>query len=235
MASDSGGPGGRSDFSISPMTPSRLPPTFRSLYRLLLRTASAAVLHQPTAARALRRLYRAPFEEAASVLRRASPPSDADAAWMRTFEARSASRQSLPLRAAKLTNGTSAVDNTLSLLYSSARSHGLGHQLTRNLTMLSRLEHHRAVQDRRVAIALLPRWNPRLAPDSPEYAPHPRPRDKRTENKEAKRARHRLMDDEVWSAFGEAIRLAEGRAGVSLGRVPPLARGRRPVYDDGAR
>ncbi|EIN06401.1 hypothetical protein PUNSTDRAFT_105383 [Punctularia strigosozonata HHB-11173 SS5] len=194
------------------MTPSRLPPTFRSLYRLLLRTASAAVLHQPTSARALRRLYRAPFEEAASVLRRPSPPSDADAAWMRTFEAR--------------------MDNTLSLLYSSARSHGLGHQLTRNLTVLSRLEHHRAVQNRRAAIALLPRWNPRLAPNSLEYTPHPPPRDKRTENKEAKRARHRLMDDEVWSAFGEAVRLAEGRAGVILGRVPPLTRGRRPVYDE---
>ena len=47
-----------------------LPKTFKSLYRLTLRTASAAVLHHPHATRYLRQLYRPAFDDAVAAVTR---------------------------------------------------------------------------------------------------------------------------------------------------------------------
>jgi hypothetical protein len=114
------------------------------------------------------------------------------------------------------------VDRTLSLLYTSSQSHGLPHQLTRNLAILARQHRHRAVRLRKAQLAASPVWKPHLPPNDPAYSvPRSPPgKEARAENKEAKRARQRRMDDEAWGALGESVRLAEGRAGVSLGRVP---------------
>lgn len=51
-----------------------LPPEFKSLYRLFLRTVSAAVLHHPQATRNLRRLWRPIFEVGAYVTKQHKKP-----------------------------------------------------------------------------------------------------------------------------------------------------------------
>jgi len=83
----------------------------RSLYRLTLRAISASVLHQPSAARNMRLLYRPIFEDAAT---RLADPSARDwkAHWTRTL------------------------DETLDFLYSSAVSKSLAHKAIRNVSFI---------------------------------------------------------------------------------------------------
>lgn len=54
----------------APSTESPFPPTFYSLYRLLLRSTSASVLSQPHATSTLRSLWRPVFVQAASIMAR---------------------------------------------------------------------------------------------------------------------------------------------------------------------
>lgn len=54
-----------------------LPSSFRSVYRILLRACSTAVLHQPRATGRLRRLYRPVFDVAALKLRTHKAEEDA--------------------------------------------------------------------------------------------------------------------------------------------------------------
>ena len=70
----------------------KLPPTFTSLYRLFLRTTSAAVLHHPNSKRNLRRLWRPIFNTAASVIdqiQQDSPERQKLEHWFRIWNTRS--------------------------------------------------------------------------------------------------------------------------------------------------
>ena len=118
-----------------------------------------------------------------------------------------------------------AVDNTLKLLYNSAVSRGLPHDLTKNLSLLV-YRHERWWTDRYLA-PLSPEWNPHRPPD-PIDVSSPRAR-KRGE----KRRRWREMDDRAWDAISEVVRMAEGRDGLSLGRVVATAPSYRAKVDRG--
>ena len=54
--------------------PHKLPPSFTSLYRLLLRTSSAAVLHHKAATRYVKTLWKPSFREAATIVRKLQDP-----------------------------------------------------------------------------------------------------------------------------------------------------------------
>jgi hypothetical protein len=76
----------------------RLPPTFTSLYRLVLRATSASVLHHTSATRGLRQLWRPTFQEASKVIRQLNDEfcekaeREKSLEWLRVWE-----RQSLYL------------------------------------------------------------------------------------------------------------------------------------------
>jgi hypothetical protein len=96
------------------------------------------------------------------------------------------------------------VDRTLSLLVTSAQSRGLAHRLTRNLSIL-----HFGFQkyQARVRYGLLQTWDPRQQ----EYKP-------------ARQTRPALVDAEKfdgqsWGALEETVRMAEGKSGLTLGRM----------------
>ncbi|KAG7088474.1 hypothetical protein E1B28_012463 [Marasmius oreades] len=176
---------------------SSLPPTFTSLYRLFLRTASASVLHHKLATRNLRQLWRPAFADAVHTLRKLEkagiegnvPECRELQEWLGGWEKR--------------------MDSTLSLLYNSAASRGLPHQLTRNLSFIVLSEHQRL---RRQA-SQLPVWNPRLPYDSREYQV------RKSTAKENAKQRWKEFSDDAWKSLGEVVRMAEGRDNISLGRI----------------
>ncbi|KAH7906627.1 hypothetical protein BJ138DRAFT_1015906 [Hygrophoropsis aurantiaca] len=179
-----------------------LPQSFTSLYRLLLRTSSVSVLHKPSASRRLRALWRPTFEHAAQVIRTLQNGSENPGEqeqlqiWLRIWEQR--------------------MDNTLSLLATSAQSRGLPHQLTRNLSWL-RKSHATWVKDRYYAHKP---WKPQLPETSPEYERKPIvPKTSKAQDIQTKNRRFRLFDEKSWDAFGEVVRMAEGRHQISLGRI----------------
>ena len=106
------------------------------------------------------------------------------------------------------------MDNTLSLLYTAAVARGLPHDVTRNLNLM------RAANDATIdpppsalggAI-----WNGQLPPGDARYQPgssHLR-KVKNAQQRERERVSSRAMD-----ALSDLIGMAEGRGGVSLGRV----------------
>src|SRR6266404_4743162 len=55
--------------------PHRLPPSFTSLYRLFLRTSSAAVLHHKAATRYIRSLWIPTFRDTATIILRLQNPT----------------------------------------------------------------------------------------------------------------------------------------------------------------
>lgn len=73
----------------------QLPPEFKSLYRLFLRTVSATVLHHPQATRNLRLLWRPAFDAAARVTNQYNDPHTDEAQrtlqgeWLKEWEQRS--------------------------------------------------------------------------------------------------------------------------------------------------
>ncbi|KAF9816801.1 hypothetical protein IEO21_03881 [Rhodonia placenta] len=180
-----------------------LPPTFTGLYRLFLRTAAASVLHKRAACSRIRRLWRPTFEVAAQVIRRHLSVSTTDPErrrlewWYRVWERR--------------------IDNTLSLLAVSAQSRGLAHRLTSNLNLLQR--EHEFQATRLGAYEHAHYWNPKLPVMSEYYQPKPMASGPRANRKEDKKDRWRKLDMKAWGALGEAITMAEGRDGISLGRI----------------
>lgn len=96
------------------------------------------------------------------------------------------------------------VDNTLSLLYTSAVSRGITHKLTRNLHALShrRQDWLRSAYDRPSAP-----WKPTGEPV------HPKPNRRHADRYES--------GELAWNIVGEVVRMAEGRDQLMLGRVPP--------------
>ncbi|TFK45018.1 hypothetical protein BDQ12DRAFT_673958 [Crucibulum laeve] len=178
-------------------TPSqRLPPAFTSLYRLFLRTSSASVLHHRKATRNLRTLYRPTFDAGAQVTKQLQNATDA------------ISREKLE-RWLKIWN--QRVDNTLMLLYTSCKSRGLPHQLTRNLGYMVLSERQQLSQAKYKA------WAPQLPPHSPEYEPGNAA--EKLRKKAGKKQVHTDMGAKVWCAVSEVVKIAEGRDGISLGRV----------------
>ncbi|KAJ7775141.1 hypothetical protein B0H16DRAFT_1303728 [Mycena metata] len=170
----------------------RLSSHFTSLYRLFLRTASTSVLHQPKAATTLRKLWRPAFEDAAKVTielqSNVSPVRRYDLElWLQTWHRR--------------------IDNTLALLYTSSKSRGLAHQLTRNLAHLTRGEQERIDAQKR------PEWKPKLPVGSIEYKPFFVDPHRNKVQEEQAEASH------AWDALQEVVRMAEGKHELSLGKV----------------
>ncbi|TRM68914.1 hypothetical protein BD626DRAFT_2917 [Schizophyllum amplum] len=169
-----------------------LPSSFKSLYRLTLRTASASVLHHRHATRYLRQLYRPAFEDAIAVITRIQqkpddPRTKQDIARLRDWYIEWGRR----------------VDNALALMYQSSTSRGLPHKLTRNLGLLSFSERERLNQ------RLYPVWRA----DRPEKTMG------KSIRRTAKEAEYIRTDHGAWSAVEQVARMAEGRHGMSLGRI----------------
>ncbi|KAH9042815.1 hypothetical protein EDB85DRAFT_2227420 [Lactarius pseudohatsudake] len=168
----------------------RLPPSFTSLYRLLLRTSSAAVLHHKAATRYVRTLWKPTFYEAGTVIHRLQVPTLATAEkaqlerWLCLWE--------------------SSVDRTLSLLSTSAQSRGLAHKLTRNLAFLN-------FGFRRYQESIRSNSTRSWEPHQQEYKP---PRDARSSQIKAEK-----FDSQCWGALEETVRMAEGKSRLSLGRI----------------
>jgi len=185
------------------MSETALPPSFRSLYRLALRSISASVRHQPSATRSLRTIWRPTFEAAASVSHRLQDP-DTSLEEHEKLEKWYAAWQS-------------RMDNTLSLLCDSATSKGVAKKAIQNLSFLHR-SHRTWVRERYYGQKNI--WKPNLK--SGEY--HPPilpPRDGRSrfyQNLEQKQ-NARVYDEDAWNPLSELVQMAEGRDGVSLGRV----------------
>ncbi|KAF9267470.1 hypothetical protein L218DRAFT_855372 [Marasmius fiardii PR-910] len=172
-------------------------PTFTSLYRLLLRTVSASVLHHKLATRNLRQLWRPVFDDAAHAMRELEKANDTGnlsksrqlQEWLDSWEKR--------------------MDGTLSLLYNSATSRGLPHQVMRNLSYIVFGEHQRL----RHQNSRLHAWNPRLPHNAREYQV------KKSTGKSGAKQEQSVFNDSAWRSLGEVVRMAEGRDNVSLGRI----------------
>ncbi|KAI0785844.1 hypothetical protein C8Q75DRAFT_312049 [Abortiporus biennis] len=173
-----------------------LPPAFTSLYRIFLRSISAAVLHTPRATRSIRQLYRQSFAEAASVIRRLqSCPESQEATQLEQW----------------LTVWQQRADNTLSILYNAATSRGSPHRLISNLSNLHRTYLYSAA--RRPSDAWT--WNGQLSRTSVEY----QPKVGRDEHKNNRKKEPSKIENRSWVGLSEIIAMAEGRDKVLLGRV----------------
>jgi hypothetical protein len=106
----------------------------------------------------------------------------------------------------------STVDSTLEILYNSALSRGLPHQLTKNLADIHGLEYGRTV----AALAKLPKWQPQDT-SRPLVAKAP-------SAKQVKKAEERQFSDNALGALDEVIRMAEATAGLTLGRQRVVVR-----------
>ncbi|KAJ7350790.1 hypothetical protein DFH08DRAFT_695495 [Mycena albidolilacea] len=170
-----------------------LPSDFTSLYRLFLRTSSASVLHQSKSTKTLRKLWRPTFEDAARATNRLQSNSlsavrrNEVEIWLRTWHLR--------------------IDNTLALLYTSCKTRGLSHRLTRNLGVL--VQHEQL----RINSMKLPKWRPSLPADAAEYQTS-------YEDKQFTATKQRQEEAApAWNALEEVVRMAEGRSELSLGRI----------------
>ncbi|KAI0250058.1 hypothetical protein BJV78DRAFT_1275930 [Lactifluus subvellereus] len=167
-----------------------LPHSFTSLYRLFLRTSSAAVLHHRMATRYVRPLWKPTFREAANVIRRLQVPT------LRSSEKAQLERW--------LCLWELSMDRTISLLSTSAQSRGLPHKLTRNLSFL-----HFGFKKYQENTRYGPTqpWNPRQQ----EYKPvrQARPSQIKAE----------IFDGQSWGALEETARMAEGKGRLTLGRM----------------
>lgn len=200
-----------------------LPPTFTTLYRLFLRTCSASVLHHPRATSNLRALWRPTFEDAVKVVKQLQEFPDNSKKetnkklihWLQVWERRS---QSMPqwILLFALTF-IILVDNTLALMYTSAKSRGLPHQITRNLGLLVLREQRRLDNSKWKA------WKPQRPPDSSTYPPHKRP---------VKGGLQTDLDSSAWAALEQVVKMAEGHNDIFLGKV--ALKKRRPADKDAA-
>ncbi|KIM82415.1 hypothetical protein PILCRDRAFT_70613 [Piloderma croceum F 1598] len=179
----------------------QLPPHFTSFYRLFLRATSAAVLHHSRSTRALRRVWRPTFHGAAEVIHRLqscsreSPKRKELESWLKLWNAR--------------------MDSTLNLLYSSSQTRGLSHELTGNM---AEIQHHYLKWAQRHFNGPWSIWKPQLDPTDPAYSPM-HIIEKSRQRGERKKQRQSVFDRNAWGALGEVVRMAEGRDGVSLGRM----------------
>ncbi|KAF8504646.1 hypothetical protein F5888DRAFT_1799329 [Russula emetica] len=168
----------------------RLPPSFTSSYRLFLRASSASVLHHRVATRYVRTLWKPTFREAAVVIHKLQSPTLGISEKEQLEKWRCLWELS--------------IDRTLSLLVTSAQSRGLAHSLTRNLSIL-----HFGFQkyQAKTRYGSTQTWNPHQR----EYKPavQTRPTQINAEN----------FDGQSWGALEETARMAEGKSGLTLGRM----------------
>ncbi|KAH9485711.1 hypothetical protein JR316_0002624 [Psilocybe cubensis] len=175
----------------------RLPPTFRSLYRLFLRTASATVLHHRQARRNLRQRWRPVFDAGAKVSRELqNAPTDASESWIKGRED-------------WLRVWNKRMDNTLSFLYTASQSRGQPHKVTRNLAFMVGNERERLISK----YARMHKWDP----VSPKVV-------KPKLIEESKKAEQ--FQNNAKLAFDEVVRFAEASGGgMTLGTTEfPLVR-----------
>ncbi|KAF9558146.1 hypothetical protein CPC08DRAFT_24466 [Agrocybe pediades] len=176
-----------------------LPASFRSLYRLYLRTSSASVLHQRQAKKNLAQRWRPIFDAGANVVRELqNKPKDASPAWVQSRE-----------EWLKVWN--KRLDNTLQLLYTSSQSRGLPHRITRNLGFMVANGKDRAL----TKLVKLPKWDPqkKTPPTSKELV-----------RMEARRKEEEFHDN-ASKALDEVMRFAESYGpGLTLGRYTPTIR-----------
>ncbi|TFK25676.1 hypothetical protein FA15DRAFT_556604, partial [Coprinopsis marcescibilis] len=170
-----------------------LPASFRSLYRLLLRSCSASVLHHPTATKRLRLLYRPVFDAASGMMHKyrqneSSPEERARIAnWLDTWNTR--------------------MDGTVDLLYNSSLSRGQAHQITRNLGHVVYSESKRQAR----LESTYPVWDATAAPTPAQTAKaYARLQKKKDEDS---------IVNQALGAWAEIIHLAEARDNLSLGRL----------------
>ncbi|PSR76118.1 hypothetical protein PHLCEN_2v8668 [Hermanssonia centrifuga] len=92
---------------------------------------------------------------------------------------------------------------------------GLPHKLTQSLSYLvkERVDYERHRYSGASA------WNPKLDPSSVEYKPQVFAQGKRASNRSNGQERQKALGDEAWGALGEVVQMAEGRHGISLGRI----------------
>jgi hypothetical protein len=186
-----------------------LPPSFTSLYRLLLRTTSAAVLNHKAATRYVRTLWK-PLS--AKLLRlstdfRIPTLGTAEKAQLERWLCLVGIEQCVPKKFAhRVDPQTCLVDNTLSLLSTSAQSRGLAHKLTRNLAFLNfgflryhANHHYNATRP----------WDPHWQQQQYKPAREARPSQIKAEK----------FDSQCWGALEETARMAEGKSRLSLGRI----------------
>ncbi|KAF8634668.1 hypothetical protein AX15_000769 [Amanita polypyramis BW_CC] len=169
----------------------QVPPEFTSLYRLFLRTVSAAVLHHPQARRNLRRLWRPVFEAGARVTKQYHDTHKAEKRtvqldWLKQWHQR--------------------MDNTLAMLYTSSQSRGLPHNLTRNLGYLVHAE------QQRVKAYRLKAWDPQKPNALVDFS-------ERARKKLEKEQRYQELVARAWNPLSQVIKLAEAKDGLTLGRI----------------
>ncbi|KIJ66064.1 hypothetical protein HYDPIDRAFT_87182 [Hydnomerulius pinastri MD-312] len=181
----------------------QLPSSFKSLYRLVLRTTSASVLHHTTPRRSIRKLWRPVFDGAVQAIRNLQDHQLPQSERLRC-------EQSLDIFQRRM-------DNTLTLLSNSASSRGLSHQVVRNLNLL-RNAHVRWVRSSYYSQRWA--WQPQLPPTAPEYSSKSLiPKSNREATLQAQRRQSRQTDERCWNALGEAVKMAESRHGLLLGRI----------------
>jgi hypothetical protein len=202
-----------------------IPPNMKSLYRMFLRACSTSVLHNTRAKRQLRRLWRPSFEAAINVLKECQRsdilPEELEKRrqWLAIWENRSAFHANVS-HTVLLRLMSRLVENTAEMLLTSSTSRGLPHQLTRNLSFLHStfIEREKLIRNR-----IGQPWNP--APEQFEDVPaFLRKLEKR--GKGMTRGTDSQYDTEAYGALEEVVRMAEGTAGLVLGR--PTFRRRRP-------
>ena len=116
------------------------------------------------------------------------------------------------------------MDDTLALLYSSARSRGLAHRLTRNLSFTA--HDFRGWHDRRLNKPA-PAWNPHADKFAARKGKPAAPAQTTAQTASAtaragardRRRASAARGGVEWSALAEVVRMAEGTAGISLGRL----------------
>lgn len=194
----------------------RLPASFRSLYRLFLRTSTASVLHHPVARVNLRQRWRPIFNQGAEMtLDVAYPPDTQSSEWVHSrlaclqeWNDRSKSFTTQYQRMLSRLIISPLVDRTLGLLYSSCKSRGLPHQLTRNLSYFVTTQRQLIIAELRKAQP----WQPHRT-----YPTTPLPYTKKAlAAMEKKEAQHRFRCN-TDLAINEVLRLAEGQGKLSLG------------------
>ncbi|KAG6382062.1 hypothetical protein JVT61DRAFT_700 [Boletus reticuloceps] len=174
---------------------SRLPPSFKSLYRLFLRASSASVLHHNAARKQHRRLFRPVFDAAAKVVgklqrnRLSRSERIGCEQFLNTFQQR--------------------MDGTLSLLLNSAQHRGIPHQAIYNMNRLQKA--HAIWIHGKYYFGSKNAWDSK-ATVTGNSKPRVRSRD-------IDRMEKNRMHERCWDAFGEVVRMAEGRHTLSLGRL----------------
>lgn len=205
---------------LGTLPPQRLPESFRSLYRLLLRTTSASVLHRNSAVAGLRKIYRPDFEEAAVTINRLHSSNtrltDLEKSrmikWIEQWNINSMNFCPQLVNVIVANVHRVLVDKTLSLHYAAAVSKGIPDKVTSNRLRLSK--HYMHWLERRLYSPPKP-WKPDLGPSSAQYKPVV------TTTKESKRSASEsaILTANAWQPLDEVFKMAEGRDGISLGRV----------------